>query len=176
MTKRPRLVAIVVVVFLSGIALGVLYWRHSQVVEENRAFDIASGYWKTGAFSEAAPRLWSLVNRGNAAAYRQLAYMYARGLGVARDREFARTLYLRSDAEPGETFYHLGKLFDGAVHETGFQIQRDEIEAIYWYYAAATRGHRAAALLISLAYRDGGYRLERDAAKAEYWRKRSEGN
>jgi TPR repeat protein len=102
-----------------------------------------------------------------------LADIYSSGLGGSRDRKLAKALYLKSQDDPGATFHHLGRLFDGKVSESGLQIQKDESEAVFWYYAAAAQGHREAQLVISQAYREGTYGLARDASKAEYWQKLS---
>ncbi|MDP7156714.1 MAG: tetratricopeptide repeat protein [SAR324 cluster bacterium] len=77
---------------------------------------------------------------GDAAAQHYLAWMYANGEGVPKDRAEAAK-WIRKAAEQGEpeTQYMLGE-----AYANGYGVPEDDVEAVKWYRKAAEQGHEKA--------------------------------
>ena len=77
---------------------------------------------------------------GDAAAQHYLAWMYANGEGVPKNRAEAAK-WIRKAAEEGEaeTQYMLGE-----AYANGYGVPEDDVEAVKWFRKAAEQGHEKA--------------------------------
>ena len=117
-----------------------------------------------GEYSVALSKFWAMAERVNAEAQTVLGYMYAEGLGVARDPEEAVKWY-RMAAKQGiaEAQNNLGKLY-----ENGDGVAQDYIEALKWYRMAAEQGLALAQHNLGVMYAKGDG-VDQDNELAYVW-------
>lgn len=116
------------------------------------------------SYGEAAAAFEVAAKQGNAAAERQIAFMYYRGNGFAQDNSKAVS-WFESAATHGdlESQVNLGKLY-----ENGLSVTQDDAKSAYWFRLAADQGGRRAQLRFGeICYLGTG--VTRDRAEAAKW-------
>jgi TPR repeat protein len=104
------------------------------------------------------------VNRGDAAAMRMIALLYANGAGVPQDYGKAREWYVKAAAFGDvEAIINLGFLY-----YNGQGVPQDFVKAREWYEKAAASGNIGVMTTIGLMYANG-LGVSEDYAKAQEW-------
>ncbi len=116
------------------------------------------------SYGEAAAAFEVAANQGNAAAERQLGFMYYRGNGFAQDDSKAVTWFERAASHGDlESQVNLGKMY-----ENGLSVVQDDAKSAYWFRLAADQGDRRAQLRFGeICYLGAG--VTRDRAEAAKW-------
>jgi len=104
---------------------------------------------------------------GDPVAARNVGYLFALGLGVARDKAKAAEWYRRA-AEMGNAVAMCNL---GVLYEFGNGVARDDGAAAEWYLKSARAGYSRGMTNLGVMLCDG--RLPRDVARAEEWLRRS---
>jgi TPR repeat protein len=117
------------------------YFGLQRLQREGRAVDDGVVEFKKGNYESAVRMLTPYADKGNKAAELNVGLAYAFGLGVARNRERAHTLFRDSLGKKSpDTCLWVAKSF-----EAGDGVGKDAAEALAWYHIAAADGSREAA-------------------------------
>jgi TPR repeat protein len=116
-------------------------------------------------YSKAMAGFLNLANEGDGPAREKLAYMYDRGLGVAKDEQQSFDWLKRSaDVNYVPAIFELGYSY-----ETGHDTAIDLDKARKLYEKAASRGSADATIALGRMYEQGrGVKLDRQEALAYY--------
>jgi TPR repeat protein len=94
----------------------------------------------SSAMGDVTPALLERAEKGEAAAQVELASIYLRGEGVAKDSE-AAIKWLRKAAEQGHSE---AQMMLGGIYVTGKGVKKDSLEASKWFMLSAQQGNPAA--------------------------------
>jgi len=104
------------------------------------------------------------AEQGYAIAQFNLAMMYSKGEGVAKD-EIEVLNWCRKSAEQGLT---LAQNCLGEIYAQGAGVKQNDTEATRWYHRAAEQGHAVAQFNLGWMY-DAGKGVDKSATEAVYW-------
>jgi hypothetical protein len=150
-----KLLAIVAV--FVGLGLGPVHPAHA-------GFDEGLAAAQRGDFA-AALREWKpLAEKGHAGALFNLGLMYANGRGVARNAEWAVSLF-RQAAELNHAYAQMNL---AVAYKTGKGVKQDYAESVKWFRKVAEKGHLGAQFNLGIAYLKGRG-VKRDPALAAKW-------
>jgi TPR repeat protein len=96
--------------------------------------------YKNKNYEQALKIFQTLAKENNPTAQFNLGAMFADGLGVSKNLNFAFTWFKKS-AENG---YANAQYVIGTYYENGIAVTSDEAEALKWYRLAAQQGHKNA--------------------------------
>ena len=116
------------------------------------------------SYEKAATAFRSAAAQGNAAAERQLGFIYYRGSGVAPSTSQAVSWFEKAAAHGDlESQVNLGQMY-----ENGLSVTQDDVKSAYWFHMAAEQGDRRAQLRFGeISYMGTG--VGRDRAEAVKW-------
>lgn len=121
----------------------------SQLVWAN--FDDAVSAYHQGHYTRAISEFKRLAKVGDVTAQYNLAYMYARGLGVNKDYDQAFIwFYAAAKRGDAEAQYHLAGLY-----EQGLGVNQNYQRAISWYQKSALQGYQPAQISLAGLYAIG---------------------
>lgn len=121
----------------------------SQLVWAN--FDDAVSAYHQGHYTRAVSEFKRLAKVGDVTAQYNLAYMYARGLGVSKNYDLAfRWFYAAAQRGDAEAQYHLAGLY-----EQGLGVNQNYQRAISWYQKSALQGYQPAQISLAGLYAIG---------------------
>ena len=127
-------------------SLWLILLLSSQSVWAN--FDDALLAYHQGHYTRAISEFKRLAKVGDVAAQYNLAYMYARGLGVNKDYDQAFTwFYAAAKRGDAEAQYHLAGLY-----EQGLGVNQNYQRAISWYQKSALQGYQPAQISLAGLY------------------------
>lgn len=135
------------------------------VEEANRAYD-------AGHFQKAARLLAPLAQHGNPVAQLRLGILYFQGRGVKENERLAISWWRRS-ADQGnlDAMYQLGNAFTFGM-EAAKTVPDPDREAAWWYFQAASAGHREAQYGLALLFLAGKGVIE-SRTEATRWMQRA---
>ena len=107
---------------------------------------------------------------GNVYAMNFLAYLYAVGVGVAKDEAKAMEWY-RKAAEQGNASAQVNL---GKMYLSGAGIAKNEAKAAEWYFKSAEQGFSIAQYLLGLMYQTGTGISKDETQAVEWYRKAAE--
>ena len=143
-------------------SLWLIVLLSSQSVWAN--FDDALLAYHQGHYTRAVSEFKRLAKIGDVSAQYNLAYMYARGLGVNKDYDQAFTwFYAAAQRGDAEAQYHLAGLY-----EQGLGVVQSYHRAISWYQKSALQGYRPAQISLAGLY-SIGLGVKHDAAQSWTW-------
>ena len=123
-------------------------------------FDLDSTAEKISAFDMT----YDAANKGDVAAMSNLAFMYAKGIGVEKDELEAIQWYKRA-GEQG----HLTSQFNlGVIYAKGRGVNQDYGESFKWYKMAAQQGDMMAQSTLAMMYAKG-IGTEKNEKEAVNW-------
>jgi TPR repeat protein len=116
------------------------------------------------SYEKAATAFRLAATQGNAAAERQLGFMYYSGRGFKQNNSEAVSWFERAAAHGDiESQVNLGQMY-----ENGLSIGQDDVKSAYWFRLAADGGDRRAQLRFGeICYLGTG--VARDQAEAVKW-------
>lgn len=130
-------------------SLWLILLLSSQSVWAN--FDDALLAYHQGHYTRAISEFKRLAKVGDVAAQYNLAYMYARGLGVNKDYDQAFTwFYAAAKQGDAEAQYHLAGLY-----EQGLGVKQNYQRAISWYQKSALQDYQPAQISLAGLYAIG---------------------
>ena len=128
------------------------------------SFAEAISAYHQGQYNRAIHEFKQLARVGDVASQYNLAYMYARGLGVERDYGQAFTwFYAAAQRGDAESQFHLAGLY-----EQGLGIKQSHEKALNWYRQSALKGYLPAQITVAGLY-GIGLGVEHDAAQSWTW-------
>ncbi|WP_297922482.1 tetratricopeptide repeat protein [uncultured Agitococcus sp.] len=143
-------------------SLWLILLLSSQSVWAN--FDDALLAYHQGHYTRAISEFKRLAKVGDVTAQYNLAYMYARGLGVNKDYDQALTwFYAAAQRGDAESQFHLAGLY-----EQGLGIKQSHEKALNWYRQSALKGYLPAQITVAGLY-GIGLGVEHDAAQSWTW-------
>jgi len=121
-------------------------------------------------YIEAIPLLKKAAEQGDVYAQGNLGFMYANGLGVARDDKQAAIWYSKA-AEQGDSNaqFNLGFMYD-----EGIGVAKDDKQAVIWYLKAAEQGNIYAQGNLGFMYANGRGVVKDDKQAVFWYRKAAE--
>lgn len=104
--------------------------------------------YQQGDYAHAVNEFKSLAQFGNVTAQYNLGFMYAKGLGLAKNYSEAFFWFFRAakNGDP-ESQYHLA-----GMYENGLGVKQDYCQAIKWYRKAAEHGEANAQFTLGGMY------------------------
>lgn len=116
------------------------------------------------SYEEAATAFRAAAAQGNAAAERQLGFMYYRGRGVAQSNPQAVSWFEKAATHGDvESQVNLGQMY-----ENGLSVAQDDVKSAHWFRLAAEQSDRRAQLRLGeISYMGAG--VTRDRAEAVKW-------
>ncbi len=127
-------------------SLWLILLLSSQSVWAN--FDDALLAYHQGHYTRAISEFKRLAKVGDVTAQYNLAYMYARGLGVNKDYDQALTwFYAAAQRGDAESQFHLAGLY-----EQGLGIKQSHEKALNWYRQSALQGYLPAQISLAGLY------------------------
>gem|GEM_PF-3702061 len=111
-------------------------------------FNEAVASFQHGSYDFALREFKFLAQQGNITAQYNLAYMYAKGLGVTQSYEQAfKWFSLAAQQGDAESQFHLA-----GMYEHGLGVNQNYMRAVAWYQKAAERGVAAAQVSLGGLY------------------------
>jgi hypothetical protein len=136
----------------------------APVVALAGAYEDGLRFLEQRAYSRAAAAFQSAAATGDAAAERQLGFMYYKGNGFKRSDTDALEWFERAAAHGDiESQLNLAKMY-----ENGLSVPRDNVKSAHWFRIAADGGSRSAQFRIGEIYYLGDG-VVRDKAEAVKW-------
>ena len=120
--------------------------------------------FRAGDYARAVEEWMPLAEDGHAKAQNNVAYLYSRGFGVAKDKATSKDWYNRA-AEQGYAVaqYNLGMIF-----AKGLGVEKDHDTAFSWYLLAANQGHTRAQYIVATRF-SKGLGVEKSLPHAYMW-------
>lgn len=126
----------------------LLVWNIMLINPVWAGFNEAVANFQRGSYEFALREFKFLAQQGNITAQYNLAYMYAKGLGINQNYEQAFK-WFSSAAQRGdaESQFHLA-----GMYEHGLGVNQNYMRAVAWYQKAAERGVAAAQVSLGGLY------------------------
>jgi TPR repeat protein len=126
----------------------LLVWNIMLTTPAWAGFNEAVASFQQGSYEFALRKFKLLAQQGNITAQYNLAYMYAKGLGVNQSYQQAfKWFSLAAQQGDAESQFHLA-----GMYEHGLGVNQNYIRAVIWYQKAAERGVAAAQVSLGGLY------------------------
>jgi TPR repeat protein len=119
---------------------------------------------RRGDYATALREWKRMAEKGHAGALFNLGLMYADGRGVARNDEWAASLF-RQAAELDHAYAQMNL---AVALRMGKGVKQDHAESVKWFRKVAEKGHMGAQFNLAIAYVKG-LGVKRDPAQAVSW-------
>lgn len=126
----------------------LLFWNIFLINPTWAGFSEAIANFQQGSYEVALGKFKLLAQQGNITAQYNLAYMYAKGLGVSQSYQQAfKWFSLAAQQGDAESQFHLA-----GMYEHGLGVDQNYTRAAAWYQKAAERGVAAAQVSLGGLY------------------------
>jgi TPR repeat protein len=106
---------------------------------------------KEAGYKEAMTWYRKAADQGDPDAMTRMAYLYAKGLGVKRDKNDAMQLYQKA-ADKGNAW---AMVSIGFLYLKGIGVDKNDAQAVQWYQKAADKGNLVAMASLGYFYKSG---------------------